>query len=98
MFVLDCTSTGSPATTVTWARDGVPVTSDGTYTLTQVLDDGSTATYKNQLQLLTGPYGIPGLYSCNASNVLGSDSEQITITGWSLIYFLVQLQLEMLAW
>ena len=60
-FTLSCTSTGGPATTVTWMRDSERV-SDGTST---VLEDTETAEYTHTLTV-TGRLG--GHYQCIVSN------------------------------
>ena len=61
-FTLTCTSTGGPATTVTWTRDSEAVSGGMT-----VLDDPVTAQYTHTLtQTVTGRLG--GRYQCNVSN------------------------------
>ena len=60
-FTLTCTSTGGPATTVTWTRDSDTDT-EGTET---VLDDPVTAQYTHTLTV-TGRMG--GLYTCTVAN------------------------------
>ena len=60
-FTLSCTSTGGPATTVTWMRDS-EIVSDGTST---VLEDTETAEYTHTLTV-TGRLG--GYYQCIVSN------------------------------
>ena len=59
-FTLTCTSTGGPATTVTWTRDSETVSGGMT-----VLDDPVTAQYTHNLTV-TGRLG--GEYQCNVSN------------------------------
>ena len=59
-FTLTCSSTGGPATTVTWTGDSVTVT-EGTET---VLDDPVTAQYTHTL---TGNTEL-GLYTCTVNN------------------------------
>ena len=60
-FTLNCTSTGGPATNVTWTRNSDIVT-EGTET---VLDDPVTAQYTHTL---TVTRRLGGLYTCNVSN------------------------------
>ena len=60
-FTLTCTSTGGPATTVTWNRDNDTII-EGTET---VLDDRVTAQYTHTLTV-TGRLG--GLYTCTVAN------------------------------
>ena len=74
-FTLTCTSTGGPATTVTWTRDSVTVT-EGTQT---VLDDPETAQYTHNLTV-TGRVG--GVYTCTvANNKPSTVSASITLEG-----------------
>ena len=61
-FTLACTSTGGPATTVTWTRDSTTVITEGTET---VFNDPVTAQYTHTLTL-TGR--LPGLYTCTVAN------------------------------
>ena len=69
-FTLTCTSTGGPATSVTWTRDGVTVPYDSTHVLTQtVVNARRTARYRNTLTV-TGVEG--GRYQCTVSNVLST--------------------------
>ena len=59
-FTLTCTSTGGPATTVTWTRDSETVSGGMT-----VLDDPVTAQYTHTLTV-TGRLG--GQYQCTVAN------------------------------
>ena len=83
-FTLTCTSTGGPATSVTWTRDGVIVVYDSTHVLTQtVVDAGRNARYNNTLTV-TGVEG--GSYRCTVSNVLSTiQSPVLTGAGKKLL-------------
>ena len=59
-FILTCTSTGGPATTVVWTRDSESVSGGMT-----VLDNTETAQYTHTL---TVAGRLPGHYMCNVSN------------------------------
>ena len=59
-FTLTCTSTGGPATTVTWTRDNETVSGGMT-----VLDDPVTAQYTHTLNVTER---LGGQYQCNVSN------------------------------
>ena len=73
-FTLSCTSTGGPATTVTWTRGSETVSGGMT-----VLDDPVTAQYTHTLTV-TGRLG--GQYQCTVSNNKPShDSASITVQG-----------------
>ena len=73
-FTLTCTSTGGPATTVTWTRDSETVSGGMT-----VLDDPVTAQYTHTLTV-TGRLG--GQYQCTVSNNKPSTATaQLTVEG-----------------
>ena len=67
VFILICTSTGGPATNVTWMRNGeVLINDNSTYNITsQILTNATTATYNHTL-MVTGR--LVGEYECNVSN------------------------------
>ena len=83
-LTLTCTSTGGPATTVTWRKNGAVVEVDGTtYHQSQRVVNTTTATYENFLVLLRDPDKVTGNYTCfvgnkraNASSELGDISIQ----------------------
>ena len=66
VFTLTCVSTGGPATTVTWTRDGAAVSNDANYVFTKTVTNQVTATYSNVL-IVTGRE--PGSYQCSVANV-----------------------------
>ena len=71
-FTLACTSTGGPATTITWTVDNSVVTEDSAHNITsQVLTDPETATYNHTLTV-TGR--LVGEYQCSVSNNKPSSS------------------------
>ena len=73
-FTLNCTSTGGPATNVTWARDSEAVSRGMT-----VLDDPVNATYTHTLTV-AGRLG--GQYQCTVSNNKPSEvSASFTVQG-----------------
>ena len=73
-FTLTCTSTGGPATTVSWTVDNSVVTEDSAHITSQVLTDSENATYNNTL-MVTGR--LVGDYECNVSNNKSSSSSGI---------------------
>ena len=78
---LTCVSTGSPATTVSWMRDGQSlIIDDSTYHLTQTITDRSSSTYSNVLTV-SDPSGVAGTYNCTVTNDLGSDSREVEAVG-----------------
>ena len=77
---LTCISTGSPATNVTWMRDGQPLTIDGTtYQLTQMVTNRRMSTYENVLIINTARSNIINYtYNCTIINALGTVSKTLT--------------------
>ena len=66
VFTLTCVSTGGPATTVTWTRDGAAVSYDANHVFTKTVANQLTATYSN---VLTVTGREPGSYTCSVANV-----------------------------
>ena len=65
VFTLTCVSTGGPATTVTWTRDGSNVPYDATHVLTQTVTDQLNIVYSN---VLTVTGSESGIYMCSVTN------------------------------
>ena len=76
---LTCTSTGGPATTVTWRRDGVVITLNATYQQTKTIIDLVDSTYQNVLTIdpSVSHSDIVGTYNCTVENVRGRSSMTI---------------------
>ena len=79
-FTLTCTSTGGPATTVTWRRDNETLAENSNYSVTsQILIYSKNATYNHTLTV-TGR--LQGKYECSVSNNKPSSSSgNITVVG-----------------
>jgi len=81
--ILTCTSTGGPATTVTWTKDGAVITPNATHQQTQMIVDTVGGIHQNNLtiaQSVTG-YNLHGLYSCMAKNSWGSSNRMQYVYG-----------------
>ena len=78
---LTCTSTGGPATTVTWRRDGVVITLNATYQETKRLVDSVNGTYQTVLTIDPSDGQIVGTYNCTVENVRGESSETVVVPG-----------------
>ena len=78
---LICTSTGGPATTVTWRRDGVVITLNATHQQTKRVVDAVNGTYQTVLTIDTSVSqdDIVGTYSCTVENVRGVSSETVDV-------------------
>ena len=77
--ILTCTSTGSPATNITWMRDGQPLSIDKSrYQLTQTVNDRRLSTYENVLTINAAVSNIyRHTYTCTVINVLGRNSKTV---------------------
>ena len=80
---LTCTSTGGPATTVTWRRDEVVITLNDTYKQTKRLVDAVNGTYQTVLTIdpSVGWSDIVGTYNCTVENDRGESSETVIVPG-----------------
>ena len=82
-FTLTCTSTGGPASTVTWTKDCTPVPNDVNHLQSQTLLDGDTGTYQSVLTV-TGPdYGEYKCIVTNSKASAASTGYTITAVGTS---------------
>ena len=79
---LTCISTGGPATTVTWRRDGAVVTLNDTYQQTKRVVDPVAGTYQTVLTIdqSVDHSDVLGTYICTVENVRGSTSMTKAVT------------------
>ena len=77
VFTLTCTSTGGPATTVSWRRDGTMLSDNSTYIITSQVTDAETATYIHTLTVIGR---LVGEYQCNVSNIRTPSGSSKTLT------------------
>ena len=80
---LTCTSTGGPATNVTWMRDGVVITLNATHHQTKSVVDAVNGTYQTVLTINSsvGQSDIVGTYNCTVENDRGESSETVVVSG-----------------
>ena len=73
---LTCTSTGGPATTVTWRKDGAVITLGATNQQTKRVVDPVTGTYQTVLTIdpSVSQSDIVGTYNCTVENTRGRSS------------------------
>ena len=87
---LTCTSTGGPATTVTWRRDGIVITLNDTHQQTKSVVDLGNGTYQTVLTIdpSVGYSDIVGTYNCTVENDRGGSSETVVVPGetWTLLF------------
>ena len=78
---LTCTSSGGPATTVSWKKIGINIT-ESTYPQTQMIVSTENATYKSMLHIPDNSIeNYNATYECLVSNSRGSNSSRITLEG-----------------
>ena len=81
-LALTCTSTYSPATDVTWMKDGDVLDIDGVkYKTYQTVTDRQNSTYQNILVVDDDIENVTGNYTCQVTNRFGSSSRDLTIRG-----------------
>ena len=80
---LTCVSTGSPATTVSWMKNGLSIDDSTGYTHTQTVTDRANSTYSNVLTVSEGATGggVAGTYACTVSNELGNSTRGVVAVG-----------------
>lgn len=78
-LTLNCISTGSPVTNAIWRKDGISLSNESSYVMTQILSNGTTATYDNFLSINSSPSEIIGVYSCIIHDSLGHNSRASSI-------------------
>lgn len=78
-LTLNCSSTGSPARNVIWRKDNIVLTNDSSYTTSQILRYGISATYDHFLDVHAAPVELVGVYSCVVHDSLGRNSQTSTI-------------------
>ena len=83
ILTLTCTSTGGPATIVTWRKDGIVVEVDGTtYHQSQRVLNTRIATYENTMHMSgSADTKIVGNFTCRVSNSRGSGNRSIVLPG-----------------
>ena len=78
---LTCTSTGGPATTVTWRKDGAVITLNATHQQTKRVVDPVNGTYQTVLTIdsSVNQSDFAGLYSCTVENARGRSSMMVVV-------------------
>ena len=80
---ITCTSTGGPATDVTWSKDNVHIrlTMGGLYEHSQTIINTSSATYENRLRIVDKSSEAAGNYTCEVTNPRGGMNKSLYIQG-----------------
>ena len=81
---ITCTSTGGPATDVTWYKDNVQIiipNERGTYNYSQIIVNTTSATYENRLRIIEKSSEVIGNYTCKVTNVRGGMNGNLYMQG-----------------
>ena len=82
---ITCTSTGGPATDVTWSKDNINIrlsmTMGGLYEYSQIIINTTSATYENRLRIVDKSSEAAGNYTCHVTNPRGSVNGSSYIQG-----------------
>ena len=78
VFTLTCTSTGGPATTVSWRRGNTMLSNTSQTVTSQTVTNTETGTYDNKLRVVVREVG---LYTCTVSNSRSSYTRSLTVIG-----------------
>ena len=80
---ITCTSTGGPATDVTWSKDNVNIrlSMGGLYEHSQIIINTTSATYENRLRIVDKSSEAAGNYTCKVTNSGGSMNGSLYIQG-----------------
>ncbi|MCG8624552.1 MAG: immunoglobulin domain-containing protein, partial [Proteobacteria bacterium] len=78
---ITCTSTGGPATDVTWSKDNINITltTGNLYEHSQIIINTTSATYENRLRIVDKSSEVAGNYTCQVTNSRGSMRESLYI-------------------
>ena len=86
---ITCTSTGGPATDVTWSKDNVNIrlTMGDLYEHSQIIINTTSATYENRLRIVDKSSEAAGNYTCQVTNSRGSINGSLYIQGNYYVYY-----------
>ena len=85
-----CTSTGGPATDVTWYKDKEQIitpSKEGTYNYSQIIINTTSATYENRLRIVDKSSEAAGNYRCEVTNTRGGMNGSLYIQGNYIILY-----------
>ena len=87
-FVLLCNATGNPSPQITWRKNGIAYTDSERVNITVQSLSGFAV---SSLTVSSAIYSDGGLYECVAVNVLGIDSDNITVlVAGEIVYMYVR--------
>ena len=81
---LTCTSTGGPATQITWRRNCAVLPNNATFQQSQLVTQTQTATYQNTLVIDNAVTERDGVYTCSVTNARGYSNDATGVGGKEL--------------
>jgi len=78
-LVLSCTSEGSPPDTFTWSKDSYGLISTDLVTIRSRIHTSTVAVFDAEYFMHQLTLNDSGVYICNVTNPLGTDSRAITV-------------------
>ena len=84
LLTLSCTSRGSPPDTFTWRKDSGPIVQSTS--ITTVTHTRASAVFQADYTINSVITGDSGTYTCTVTNLIGSDSETITVNVIGMLY------------
>ena len=80
---ITCTSTGGPATDVTWSKDNVTIglSMASMYEYSQIIINTTSAIYENRLRIVDKSSEAAGNYTCQVTNSRGGINGNLYIQG-----------------
>ena len=78
---LTCTSSGGPATRVTWRRNCAVLPNNAMFQQSQLVTQTQTATYQNTLAIDNAVIERDGVYTCSVTNVRGYSNDATGVGG-----------------
>ena len=78
-LVLSCTSKGSPPDTFTWSKDSNGLFSEELVTIRSITHTSTSAVFEAEYFIRKLTLNDSGVYICNVTNPIGSNSRAITV-------------------
>ena len=82
-----CQATGQPVPTISWYFSGTPVDEANTMKYTISMMSLNTTTIRNVLTIMNVQSSDVGTYTCNATNVVSSDTSSAVLTVNGELFF-----------
>ena len=85
-----CQATGEPVPTISWYFNGIPLADGATHTISETSVNTTSTTINSTLKIMSVESSDVGTYTCNATNVVSSDTSSgvLTVNGELLILVL----------